>query len=79
MLVGFLVHEVEGLTVIIEELIGAALHGDGVKLYAGGECGALTGFYVLEVHYNAGFAVEHQVHSVLEVSSSCHKNSGMFS
>jgi hypothetical protein len=28
---------------------------------------------VLEVHYNAGFAVEHDVHSVLQISSCCHK------
>ena len=96
LLVGFFVHEVECFAIVIEELIGTTLNGDGVQLDAGGESvlqdaavlqiaelglyesGALTGFNVLEVHYDAGFAVEHNVHSVLQISSCCHKI-GMFS
>ena len=91
LLVGFLVHEVEGLAVVIEELVGATLHADGVQLDTGGEGvlqdaavlevaelgldkgRALAGFHVLEVHNGAGFAVEHDVHSVLQISSCCHK------
>lgn len=37
LLVGLLVHEDEVLTVIIQELIGAAFDGDEVDLGAGGE------------------------------------------
>ena len=91
LLVGFLVHEVEGLPVIVEELVGTALYADGFELDAGGEGvlqdaavfqvaefgldkgRALAGFHVLEVHNGAGFAVEHDVHSVLQISSCCHK------
>ena len=36
--------------------------------------GTLAGFHVLEIHHDAGLAVEHDVHSVLEVSCCCHKN-----
>ena len=37
LLVGLFVHEVEGLAVIVQILVGTALHGDGVELDAGGK------------------------------------------
>ena len=90
LLVGLFVHEVEGLAVIVQILVGTAFDADGVQFDTGGEGvfedtavfevaelgldkgGTFAGFHVLEIHHDAGFAVEHDVHSVLEVSCCCH-------
>ena len=48
LLIGFLMHEVESVLVLVEELVWAALHVDGVDLHTGCEC-ILKDAAVLEV------------------------------